>query len=68
MAITTATILFIMFVVLVIANSSTVKSEWQTWLMGTIPTLGTFLLISISATALAAIPAIYQNITKFLKK
>jgi len=67
MAVTAITILFILFIVLVIANSTTDKSEMQQWLMGILPILGTFLLIAMGATLLAAIPVILQQISNFLK-
>jgi hypothetical protein len=65
MAITALTVLFMMFFVIIVANATATKSEMQTWLMGTIPTIGIFLLIALVATLVTGIIYLIQNISKF---
>ena len=68
MAITALTVLFMMFFVIIVANATATKSEMQLWLMGTIPTIGIFLMIALGAAMLTGIASLIQNISKIKLK
>ena len=68
MAVASATVLLMMITLIIISHATADKTEMQTWIMDSVPTVGIFLLITMIATILTAIPVIYQQLTKLLKK
>ena len=67
MAVASATVLFMMITLIIISHATADKTDVQTWVMGVVPTVGIFLLITMIATILTAIPVIYQQLNKFFK-